>query len=126
MTTDHAIAGQEPQSRIVPADHPLAGVFSVGPDAKAAVRRAAAQVVGLAIGERVECRFRSHLGHAATVVRINPADREVGVTLAKLPSQILWCTPSELKRASDNAYKAPRSRATLRNGETHTNRPTAA
>lgn len=111
-TPDHA--GPTSTRRTTPIlapNHPLANVFSVGPDGRRDLRRAAADVVGFAIGDRVRCCFRRYDGRLATVVRINPADCEVGVTVSDA-DRILWCVPSELSRAGDKPYKAPRSRAT--------------
>ena len=92
------------ESRILPADHPLASVFSVGPDAPADRQAAAAEVLGVAIGQKVLCLFRSHRGESATVVRLNPADREIGVSLGD-PDRILWCRFSEIL-TGESAYKA--------------------
>ena len=103
-----------PPSRILPPGHPLGNTFSVGPDARRELRDAAAEVIGFSVGDRVQCCFRRYEGTLATVVRINPADKEIGITLNNDEHRILWCAPSELSSTPDRSYKAPRSPARRR------------
>lgn len=72
---------------ILPPDHPLAEVFSVGPNAKPETIRLAEEVAGHELGETVRVKLehptrgtapRYH-GKTAEVVRINPADLEIGL-----------------------------------------------
>ena len=99
IAADEAPAGVErTPAGILPPDHPLAGVFSVGPDADAGLRRDAGEVLGVAIGTTVRCRFHPHEGKAATVTRLNPADREIGVEV-RGSGRLLWCKATELAAA---------------------------
>lgn len=88
-------------SRILAEDHPLAGVFNVGPDAPADLRADAAEVLGVAIGDHVHCRFRQD--KRAVVVRLNPADKEVAVELRGSGDRMLWCRPDEVETAAARA-----------------------
>jgi hypothetical protein len=94
--------------RILPADHPLSGVFAVGPRSPASMRRAAAEVVGFSIGQRVRSK-----GKTGTVLTINPADREVGLTFSSptyAQSVDAWFCPSELTPKDLEATHTPRTR----------------
>lgn len=91
--------------RILPADHPLAGVYNVGPEASRALRANAAEVLGVAIGEVVRCRFRE--GRRAVVVRLNPADLEVAIELRGSGGRMLWCRRDEVDAAASHSNGRP-------------------
>ncbi|MDA8310260.1 MAG: hypothetical protein M0Z46_06545 [Actinomycetota bacterium] len=84
--------------RILAADHPLAGMFSVGPDAPADLRADSAAVLGVAIGDHVHCRFRGD--KRAVVVRLNPADLELAIEVRGSVGRMLWCRRDEVETAA--------------------------
>ena len=60
-------------------------------------------MLGFRIGESVVCHFARYEGRPATVVRLNPADLEIGVVLNGGTGRVLWARGYELQRASDTA-----------------------
>jgi hypothetical protein len=102
--------------RILPAEHPLAGVSNVGPDAPEDVQSDAAAVLGVAIGDRLRCLFAA--GKPAAVVRLNPADLEIGVELHGAGGRVLWCRRDELDAARVPSLRAadPVERAAFTEG----------
>lgn len=83
--------------RILSSDHPLANTFAVGTSATLAAQDAAAEVVGFRLGEAVRVRLARpsprYEGKSGTVDVLNPADREVHVSI---DSASAWFCPSEL------------------------------
>ncbi|MGA8724822.1 MAG: hypothetical protein WB565_07250 [Acidimicrobiales bacterium] len=87
--------------RILPPDHPLAGVFAVGTSATPTAQESAAEVVGVRLGKTVQVRLARpnrgsgprFEGKVGTVDVLNPADREVHVAIDRASG---WFCSSEL------------------------------
>ncbi|MGH9090193.1 MAG: hypothetical protein ACRDZR_02245 [Acidimicrobiales bacterium] len=94
--------------RILPPDHPLDAVFSIGRRSGRDIRELAAEVVGFRIGDRVRCErtapargsWDRYAGRAGRVVGINPADGEVGLSFGESEGVEAWFVPDELRRVT--------------------------